>query len=879
MSPRSNRTFGVLAAGRNGWLLLLVLALVWWVRTAPLKLRAIDSRAERTAVSEALAAIRPESGSAGPATARELEADPAVAARREELIEIFRGSKTFVAPDGVRHPYLGGYDSYAWLRFARNRLEHGSPCDAVVDGRCRDQLAIAPWGTEIKWGRSPYVAAIAAVHRVRSLWSPGVPLSSSAFQLQVILGLLGVLPAFFLGHRLGGSAGGVTAALAASLNLNYLFRSFGADNDAWNVVLLLFIQAALMIAVSTANLYKTLLYVLMIAVLGVVWVASWIGWVYGGLLVGTVMAAHVAVPVVRRPSAATLRRSLVLLAACCLAAVAGIAFSGYSLSSALRLPLDLLAVFTGDAGAGSALQWPDVFATVTELRQRSLEQIVDSLGGRVVFALAYLGLMLVCLPAAGWRWREFTLLATGGLAAAALFAAGSPERPIVLLSILGVPVVAALGVKLLAGRDDGPPPPAAGRPTLSAAILMAVWCLSTLLLSVWGERFLMFFALPWSITLGAAAGHLYGWLAAFLKERGAVARRLGHAALAAGLTLGWLALTRDGIAAAPSYLPAIGSANVAAFEDIRTGTAEDAIVTDLWERGYWVKYFARRRVHVDGGTTRTHVPYWVGRFYAAADERESVGILRMLNCGSDASPLPEGKRGALYRLQAAGKTPAEALRTLDALIGLDREPAADLLRRQGLSAAAAEAVLARTHCQPPESMVLTGNERLLKTHAWYTLARQDPLAHPGPPRKDPLFYPRWRRCRSAPSEASELYCALGRGDVHLHDVFPLDVERPESARLHRQGNFEATLRPGLVLLAEDGRVRAVELEGARFPGLGVLVDLRSRRVLPGRSDLLRSTMARLTLIEDYQSPYFELVAAHGDFRGETVKLWRVRRWQ
>lgn len=59
------------------------------------------------------------------------------------------------------------------------------------------------------------------------------------------------------------------------------------------------------------------------------------------------------------------------------------------------------------------------------------------------------------------------------------------------------------------------------------------------------------------------------------------------------------------------------------------------------------------------------------------------------------------------------------------------------------------------------------------------------------------------------------------------------------------------------------------------PELGVLVDRRRRLILICRPILLRSTLARLTLIENYQSAFFEPVPA----RGAVGELWRVKRWE
>lgn len=141
--------------------------------------------------------------------------------------------------------------------------------------------------------------------------------------------------------------------------------------------------------------------------------------------------------------------------------------------------------------------------------------------------------------------------------------------------------------------------------------------------------------------------------------------------------------------------------------------------------------------------------------------RETAPEDAIVNCGSDATPLPEGEKGALRRLQAAGKTPAEAFEILDAMFGLDREPAAELLRRQGLTAAAAREILARTHCRPPESLILAGRQRLGKTPAWLTLAQHDPLAPRGSRRQDPLFHARWHRCRSTSIPSSACWSTGG----------------------------------------------------------------------------------------------------------------------
>jgi hypothetical protein len=84
---------------------------------------------------------------------------------------------------------------------------------------------------------------------------------------------------------------------------------------------------------------------------------------------------------------------------------------------------------------------------------------------------------------------------------------------------------------------------------------------------------------------------------------------------------------------------------------LREESPPEAIVNTWWDYGYWTKYLAGRRVNADGGSLATHILYWTGRALAAPTERESAGRLRMIDCGSDATPQPEGREGAYGKLR------------------------------------------------------------------------------------------------------------------------------------------------------------------------------------------------------------------------------------
>src|SRR5207244_2894851 len=56
--------------------------------------------------------------------------------------------------DGREHVYLGDFDSYLWVREARNVLRTGTTCAAVVAGVCRGTYAYAPVGEPMHYHRS-----------------------------------------------------------------------------------------------------------------------------------------------------------------------------------------------------------------------------------------------------------------------------------------------------------------------------------------------------------------------------------------------------------------------------------------------------------------------------------------------------------------------------------------------------------------------------------------------------------------------------------------------------------------------------------------------------------------------------------------------------
>jgi hypothetical protein len=162
-----------------------------------------------------------------------------------------------------------------------------------------------------------------------------------------------------------------------------------------------------------------------------------------------------------------------------------------------------------------------------------------------------------------------------------------------------------------------------------------------------------------------------------------------------------IAPAKSGYREARKYLPNINQAWWTTLEALREQSPPNAIINTNWDYGYWIKYAAERRVEADGGSLATHIPYWQSRALLSPNDNQAVGVLRMLDCESDATPQPEGQLGAYGKLVALGLDSIAAQSMVLELAGLDFADAKSRLARSGLSEAAQASVLASTHCDAP----------------------------------------------------------------------------------------------------------------------------------------------------------------------------------
>jgi len=587
--------------------------------------------------------------------------------------------------------------------------------------------------------------------------------------------------------------------------------------------------------------------------------------------------------------------------------------------SYLDLPLRLLGGGVAEAAAPppSAVDlWPSALATVAELVTPNLGNIADSKGGKLALFGALLGLLLLLQPEAWWRrrgpWRDaYASVLVAGVAADAVLLFAAPSTRFAVLALVVAPLLATVLLRLV--------DPDAESERANAALLIAVWFLAAFSLSFGAVRFLLLLGPPFGLVLGGAAGRLQRAIASGAR-RPAVA---GAAVLAATLPF-VLPPLWGGYRVARAYVPKISDAWWGTLTNIRDHSAPDAIVDALWDYGYWVKYVAQRRVSCDGGTLSTHVHHWFGRALVTPSETESIGLLRMLNCGSDATPHPEGAEGAYGKIVAKLHDPIAAAALVTELASLDENAARVALAAKGFTAAEQANVLRSTHCRPPESFLLLTTEQLATATTWMQFGRWD-LAKayvaqvaPYTPQQELVpelrkrfgyseekatsLYTQARQLRSRKerenfagpsawylttqwvpcrSEAGgKMVCPLGMTDKQTGDVleaFVYDPAAPERSRLrvrHAPGVTEET--PAALLLADAGGERGVTLGPATVARFGALVDVPNHRVLVGSPFLLRSTFVQLMYLDGRYAHRYQKFDERVAYNGERIEVWRVR---
>ena len=763
---------------------------------------------------------------------------------------------TFRGADNRSHVYLGGYDAYYWVRLTRAYLEHGTVCDRMTNGACVDANENAPVGQPVAYAFSPHLVAIALLYRLLARFDPGVPLTTCAMILPVVLSALAVIAAFALGALLAGPLGGFLASLLALCNPSVLGRTIEGDDDIWIVVLPLAIFCALAWSLRVRRRFARLLLGALAGALLALLAAAWEGWPFFAVAGALgVVAAGVAR---RSPACAeTFVAAAVPFVLGCVMLGVHPDISGM-LAQAVRF-----AGLAHVAGSETTAPLPDDFANVAELRRIDAAALLSGLGA-VAFGLGLTGI-ITAAPEQRRRAVAAALALIGGIAGAELLGVTHAGK-LPTIAVAAAAVVAAVALRRSA-KDDG------------TWWLLLPWLLASLWIAFDAVRYAMLAVLPLALFAGGSGARIAGILVT--RHPAKLALRAAGIAAACCVAAGTVvpaAIAGAGVVHDQS--PEINAAWIDTLHAIRATTPPNTIVNVWWDRGHWAAYYARRAVTVDGATLRNSTNFWLAQALGAPSSAVSARYLRMLNCG-DVTDRATGTRARPFEtLSAWTGDGARAYRLLSDLMRMPAAAHDAYLARAGLNSRQRAALLGAIDCQPPPSRLVLSNE-LLADQSWYTEAFWDParayrfdtgaVTDRSPEARQAFAAPQgktvsdgWSPCAIA---GSLLRCAIAYGVVLYDPLAPAQTR-------YVAGAFSSPLAS--IDVVRRDRIERVVPPAPNPDGYAVLIDPAALRVFVGTPAIVGSTVVRLALLDGRFDTIFARTQLSIAPNGERVTSWRIR---
>jgi len=478
--------------------------------------------------------------------------------------------------DDSGQTYLLAIDPYYYYRQAQNIVDHGYVGDELKDGKSFDNHMLAPNGRFSSNTFHPWIGA--HLHQI-STWFGNDSVMKTMFILPLIFAALCVIPTFFLTRKIAGNLGGFIAALIVAIHPTFIGRTPAgfSDTDAYAVffplmIIWLFIESFIAIKARSKYVYGGLA-----GLFTGIFAFTWSGWWYiFDVLVGSIVIYLIYLLIKYKKeifkkikTTNTIKTMIVYI----LSTIIFIPiFSSFNeLSQTIKGPLAII----GLKAAAQATLWPNVYTTVAELNTVSLTQVISSLGGKIFFSLATLGILLIFL-----------------------------KKNKVQLDI-------------------------------KYGIIISLWYIITLFTTTKGARFIMYMVPVFAIGLGIFYGKAYTLMTNWASKELGINKKI----LTVGLIILTLSTLTPLVSAAHDAgkyeLPSMNDAWYTALTNIKEDSSENAIINSWWDFGHWFKAIGDRAVTFDGASQNTPPAHWIGKILLTDNEDEARGILRMLDCGSN----------------------------------------------------------------------------------------------------------------------------------------------------------------------------------------------------------------------------------------------------
>jgi dolichyl-phosphooligosaccharide-protein glycotransferase len=562
--------------------------------------------------------------------------------------------KSFQMESGYN--YMFDFDPYTFLRYAENYLNHGYIGDEIRNGTQYDNHMIAPKGTPLSRD-DPFPKLLAYLYRVMHFFNSKITVMESSAYQPVIFAVLAIIPVFFIGSMFAGSVGGFFAALILAINGAFIGRTLWghADTDALNIMFPMYAVWFFFIAIKNHDWKKTATFAALSGLMFALFNWFWSGWWYAFDLLLGMIGFYLAYLLIFEHKFSLKQiiqhnKSKTFL----LASFMFILSSGVFVSL-LTSPQAFVDSLTGPLGfstiksASHVNLWPNVYTTVAELDAASFDTIITSIGGRLFFYISLMGIALLFLKKKEGR-REY----------------------------------------------------------LPYALLLALWFTGMFYASGKGIRFTMMLVPPLALGMGATFGIVYRKIIEYL-EKLKIPKKVTATVLIILFLLLLLPHAKGVAESIKNDIPFIDDAWWNSLTKIKTESQPNAIINSWWDFGHPIKYVADRAVTFDGASQNSPMAHWIGKTLLTSDEKQAIGILRMLDCGSN---------DAFDVLVSVVNDTPQTIDMLNEIILMDKTRAKSSLLSKKIDEKTANRVLELTHCNPPEDYFITSGDMLGKGASW-----------------------------------------------------------------------------------------------------------------------------------------------------------------
>ncbi len=551
--------------------------------------------------------------------------------------------------------YLLGIDPYYYFRQTEYVLKNGYPGSEIRDGKIIDGYRLAPLGDLGEWNFHHWFGAW--WHRFLNLFGT-FPLMFTFFLVGTVFSALTVIPAFFIGRIITkNNVGGFFTAMLLAVSSFFVARTTGesSDTDVYAVFFPVLITWLFLEALDAGTLKKKIFWMSLAGFATGVFAFAWTGWWYIATFIFITMGVYLlylllinlkTIPALIKSSPFTNAVTVI---------------GTYLLTSALFVSVftsfnQLIRVVFGPLGflrlkaVAVSSYWPNIRTTVAELNVPAFSNVIEQFDGQLYFALAIAGILLTAFR-----------------------------------------------------KDEH------GKWDFKIAFFLAMWFAASAFATTKGIRFILQLTPAFAMGLGAFMGiswyYASRWTAKELKLSPVIMKTIFF------LALGFLLLSpiKSGYSQAYNSVPSINDAWYNTLIKIKTEAPENSIITSWWDFGHWFKAIADRPVTFDGGNQLGYGAHWVGKSLLTDDEKVTVGLIRMLNCGQNS---------AFEELDQFGKDPLREIGLLNEIIVQEKSDAIKTLNREGLTSEQIASVIRYTHCAAPTDYFITSEDMVGKAGVW-----------------------------------------------------------------------------------------------------------------------------------------------------------------